>query len=144
MNDTVTERASAHLLRQLFMYALIGALTNVAGYAIYLLLTYLGGAPKLVISILYPVGATIGFFANRRYTFQHDGQLASAGVRYIGAQFAGYLLNVSLLVVCVDHLGFPHQLVQAVAVIVVAVFLFIVSRLFVFPSQAWQDRSNRS
>lgn len=47
--------------RQLFSYALIGILTNVLGYAFYLLLTYLWDAPKITMTALYFVGASIGF-----------------------------------------------------------------------------------
>lgn len=118
--------------RQLFSYALIGVLTNALGYAIYLLLTYLWGAPKITMTALYFVGASIGFFANRRYTFRHDGHIGVTGVRYLLAQVAGYLLNLVLLLLFVDWLGFPHQIVQAIAIIVVAIFLFVMSRVFVF------------
>ncbi|CAD86081.1 MULTISPECIES: GtrA family protein [Betaproteobacteria] len=122
--------------RQLFSYALIGILTNVLGYAFYLLLTYLWDAPKITMTALYFVGASIGFFANRRYTFRHDGHIGVTGVRYLLAQVAGYLLNLVLLLLFVDWLGFPHQIVQAIAIIVVAIFLFVMSRFFVFAQSA--------
>jgi len=122
--------------RQLFSYALIGILTNVLGYAFYLLLTYLWDAPKITMTALYFVGASIGFFANRRYTFRHDGHIGVTGVRYLLAQVAGYLLNLVLLLLFVDWLGFPHQIVQAIAIIVVANFLFVMSRFFVFAQSA--------
>ena len=129
--------SSRKTLRQFFTYALIGALTNVLGYAIYLLLTYLWGAPKLTMTGLYFVGASIGFLANRRFTFRHDGGIGVAGVRYLLAQVAGYLLNLVLLLLFVDWFDFPHQIVQAIAIVVVAIFLFVVLRVFVFaPSLA--------
>lgn len=118
--------------RQLFSYALIGVLTNVLGYAIYLFLTHLWGAPKITMTALYVVGASVGFFANRRYTFRHDGSIGVAGVRYLLLQTAGYLLNLAVLLVFVDWLGVAHQIIQAIAIIVVAIFLFVMSRVFVF------------
>jgi len=129
--------SSRKTLRQFFSYALIGVLTNVLGYAIYLLLTYLWGAPKLTMTALYFVGASIGFLANRRFTFRHDGGIGVTGVRYLLAQVAGYLLNLVLLLLFVDWFDFPHQIVQAIAIVVVAIFLFVVLRVFVFaPSLA--------
>jgi putative flippase GtrA len=119
-------------VRQLFSYALIGILTNSLGYAIYLFLTHLWGAPKITMTVLYVIGAVAGFFANRRYTFRHDGSIGITGVRYLLAQASGYLLNLTLLLVFVDWLGMAHQIVQAIAIIVVAIFLFLVSRFFVF------------
>ncbi|WP_035373349.1 GtrA family protein [Pseudoduganella violaceinigra] len=120
------------MLRQFFSYALVGALTNLAGYMLYLLLTYLWGAPKLTMTLLYAVGALSSFFANRRFTFRHHGHIGAAGARYLLVQLSGYLLNLIFLVVFVDWLGFPHQFVQAVAIVVIAIYLFILSRFFVF------------
>lgn len=131
-------------LRQLLSYALIGALTNLSGYAVYLYITYIGGDPKLTMTILYSFGALIGFFANRRFTFHHSGNIASAGIRYLTAQLLGYLLNLFLLVVFVDIFGFAHQIVQATAVVVVAIFLFVLSRIFVFAQRTIGDEVNRS
>lgn len=120
------------ILRQFFRYALIGILTNLFGYALYLLLTYLWDAPKLTMTLLYTVGTLIGFMLNRRFTFRHDGHIGIAGIRYLLAQLAGYLLNLFMLVLFVDWLGFSHQIVQAIAIVVVAIFLFVMFRLFVF------------
>lgn len=137
MTDEPNILSSKKTLRQFFTYALIGVLTNVLGYAIYLILTYLWGAPKLTMTALYFVGASMGFLANRRFTFRHDGGIGVTGVRYLLAQVAGYLLNLVLLLLFVDWFDFPHQIVQAIAIVVVAIFLFVVLRLFVFaPSLA--------
>ncbi len=122
-------------LRQFVKYAVIGLLTNSIGYSVYLLLTYLWGAPKLTMTVLYGVGATISFLANRRYTFQHDGPLGAAGIRYILVQICGYLFNLLLLVIFVDWLRLPHQIVQGVAVFAVAALLFVLTKLFVFPAR---------
>jgi len=118
--------------RQLFNYALIGLLTNGMSYSTYILFTYLSGAHKLTMTALYLLGASIGFFANRRFTFRHDGGIGVTGVRYILAQMMGYLLNLVLLLLFVDWLDFSHQVVQGIAIVVVAIFLFVVLRIFVF------------
>lgn len=131
-------------LRQLFSYAFIGLLTNILGYALYLLLTYFLGAPKLTMTALYSAGALISFFANRRFTFRHDGRIGVTGMRYLFAQLLGYLLNLTLLVLFVDWLGFEHQIVQAVAIVVVTIFLFVLSRFFVFAPQLAENGAIRS
>ena len=118
--------------RQVLSYALVGVVTNLGGYTLYLLLTHLGGTPKLTMTALYCVGAAISFIANRRLTFQHDGMIAFVGIRYLMVQGSGYLLNFLLLVVFVDWWGFAHQIVQASAIIVVACYLFVLSKIFVF------------
>lgn len=121
--------------QQLLRYALVGLISNLLGYVLYLLVTYLGVGPKIAMSLLYFVGASIGFFGNKTLTFKHEGHYLSSSLRYALAHFAGYLLNLSILVVFVDQFGYPHQWVQAVAIFVVAVFLFLLFKFFVFPEK---------
>ena len=121
---------------QLVRYGIVGATGNLVGYSIYFFATKLGATPKLTMTVLYAAVVLIGFFANRRFTFGHKGHAGTAGVRYAIAQLMGYLLNLSLLLLFVDWLNFSHQIVQAVAVVVVAVFLFLLSRLFVFAPES--------
>lgn len=132
-----TKLRSKKTLRQFLSYSLIGVLTNLLGYGMFLVLTDVWGSPKLTMTLLYSVGALIGFLANRRFTFRHSGRIGVAGSRYMMAQLLGYLLNLCLLLVFVDWLGFSYQVVQAIAIIVVAIFLFVLFRVFVFaPSMA--------
>ncbi len=118
---------------QLFRYALVGLLSNFAGYLVYLVLTYFGGAPKVTMTLLYGVGAAVGFYGNRVLTFQHKGSIMGAGGRYIIAHCFGYLINLVILIIFVDELGFVHQWVQAIAIVIVAAFLFLAFKFFVFP-----------
>lgn len=118
---------------QLLRYGVVGLLSNSIGYVLYLLLTYAGGTPKITMSVLYAVGTTVGFIGNRKWTFSHKGDLISTGMRYIFAHSLGYLLNLSILIIMVDYLGYPHQWVQAVSIVVVAGFLFLMFKFFVFP-----------
>lgn len=119
-------------ITQLFRYAFVGVVSNVTGYLIYLSITHLGVAPKLAMSVLYGVGAAIGFFGNHSLTFSYKGAMKGAGIRYLMTHSVGYLLDLTILVVFVDNFGYPHQLVQAVAVLLVAMFLFIAFKFFVF------------
>lgn len=120
-------------LPSLVRYALVGMISNACGYAVYLLVTWLGVPPLVAMSLLYCVGAMIGFFGNRKWAFSHQGEAWSSLVRYWIAHGIGYGLNFSMLYIFADRLGYPHQLVQAAAVFVVAGFLFVTFRLFVFP-----------
>ncbi|MEM9602536.1 MAG: GtrA family protein [Pseudomonadota bacterium] len=131
------------VFQQLLRYGIVGVLTNVGGYAVYLLLTWVWASPKVVMTGLYVAGAVAAFFANRRFTFNNDGHIGRAGGRYLIAHVLGYLVNLCLLLVFVDSLGFPHQAVQAVAIVVVAVFLFFVSRWYVFQSTPSQSNPER-
>ena len=82
-------------------------------------------------------GASMGSPANRGFTFRYDGCVGHSGVRYLLAQIIGYLLSLILRLCFFDWLGFPHQVTQTIAFVILAIFLFSVARLFVFaPNQA--------
>lgn len=117
---------------QLVRYAIIGFITNTSAYVIYLLLTYFGFAPIVTMTCVYGIGATIGYLGNRTLTFSYKGGALGSGVRFILTYFAGYLINLSILLIFVNRLGYAHQIVQAIAIFVVAAFLFVGLKFFVF------------
>ncbi len=132
MTDMIGSDSANNSWRQLFRYGLVGIAINLLGYLIYLLLTFLGLTPKLTMTLLYFIGAFAGFWGNRNLTFRHQGSVLGSGVRYLVAHGLGYLINLLILVVFVDQLGFTHQYVQAIAIFVVAGYLFIAFKFFVF------------
>ncbi len=131
-----TEQWRGRSFKSVVLYGIIGLTSNLVGYAAYLALTHWGAEPKLAMSLLYAIACSIGFFGNRRWTFGHQGSVLRAALRFLAAHFLGYLMNLSILVVFVDRLGYPHQVVQALAIFVVAAFLYIAFRWFVFPQKA--------
>lgn len=117
---------------QLFSYGVIGIFSNLAAYLLYLLVTYSGGTPKLTMSVLYAVTAFVSYLGNRKITFSHKGSMLVSGVRFFIAHCFGYLINLALLFFLVDKLGYPHQLIQIFAIFMVAAFLFVTFKFFVF------------
>ena len=119
-------------MRQLIRYGLVGIVNNLTIYGVYLLITQQGVEPKIAMTLTYILGMTIGFIGNRKWTFSHRGNFFGTLTRYLFAHLLGFLLNFALLLTFVDYLGFPHQWIQAMAIVVVAVFLFIMFKYFVF------------
>ena len=117
---------------QLSRYALVGLASNAVGYLLYLLLTYAGMGHKTAMTLLYAVGVLQTFYFNRGWSFGHDGRASTAFVRYVVAYVLGYLLNLGFLWLAVDNLHLPHQGVQAVAIVTVAAFLFVMHKYWVF------------
>lgn len=113
-------------------YGIVGAATNAAGYCVYLLITFAGASPKITMTALYTTGARLGFFGNRQWAFRHAGEIRRSAFLCVIFHTGGYLISFALLSIFVDRLGYPHQLVQAVAVVVVALYLFAVFNLIVF------------
>ncbi|MFM0363706.1 GtrA family protein [Paraburkholderia sediminicola] len=127
---TLNPRAS---LTQLLRYGIVGAAMNLAGYLLFLLITWLGMEPKAAMTVLYVVGASASFWGNRNWTFGHRGSIAGPALKYFGAHACGYLLDYAMLAVLVDRLHYPYRLVQAVAMVVVAGLLFVTFKFLVFP-----------
>ncbi|MCW5299428.1 GtrA family protein [Herbaspirillum lusitanum] len=122
------------LFFQVVRYGIVGVLNNLLGYLIYLALTWLWLDPKLAITLLYPIGAMTAYFGHAKYAFAYQGAHSYGVLRYVMAHLIGYAIDVSLLHVFTDRLGFPHQAVQACAVIVVGGVLYLLFRYWVFPS----------
>jgi len=120
---------------QLLRYGVVGLATNLLLYLAYLIVTYLGMGPKQAMSLLYIAGVIIGFFGHRKWSFMHSGTVLGSSARYLIAHLLGYLINLILLFLMVDKFGYPHQWVQGGAILVVAGFLFVVFRYFVFSNR---------
>jgi putative flippase GtrA len=127
------------MLMQVVRYGVVGVANNFLGYLIYLLVTWLWLDPKVAVSLFYPLAATMGYFSHAKFSFSHNGRHRDAIPRYIVAHVVGYLTNIILLYVFVDVLLYPHQLVQIMAMIIVAGELFLLFRYYVFPDKCIKD-----
>lgn len=122
-------------LNQIIRYAFVGLISNSTIFCLYLTITYNNVDPKIAMTLVYSIGTIIGFFGNRKLTFSHDGNVVYSALRYLLVHLLGYFLNFFILFAFVDHLGYPHQWIQAISVIIVATFLFIVYKNFVFKKE---------
>lgn len=123
-------------LGQLIRYGVVGLTSNGIGFLLYLLLTWLGMGPKVAMSLLYVIGVVQTFFFNKHWSFSYGGKDRGAFIRYCQAYGLGYLINLAALVVLVDKLGYPHQIVQCALILLVAGMLFLLQKFWVFPAAA--------
>lgn len=138
--DVGSLSTSRSLPLQIIRYGVVGVLSNLSGYLVYLGVTWLGLEPKLAVSMLYPVGALIAYFSHARYSFAYQGKVGHGLARYVVAHGIGYGTNLLLLYVFHDLMHFPHQLVQAFAIVAVGGILFLLFRYFVFPARPVEDQ----
>lgn len=132
-------------LRQLLRYGVVGLALNGIGYLFYLFLTLqLDYDPLLVVGVMYPVSVGLSFAFNRSWTFGHQGSMSGSLLRFLLTHVAGYFLNLGLLFIFWQKMGMPHPVVQAMAILLVAVFLFVTFRLFVFKNSNTDRLSDRS
>ena len=121
-------------LRELVRYGIVGLGLNAIGYSLYLFITYVGVEPNLAVAILYPVAVIIGFFGHKKVSFQYKGGQTDVPLlsKYIFAYAVGYVLNLVLLEIGHYQLGYAHELVQGCCVFILAAFLFVMQKFFVF------------
>lgn len=121
---------------QFIRYGMVGLTSNPLIYAVYLMLSdYFMIAPKVSMTITYVSGVLLSFLLNKKWAFQFAGTLFHPFVRFIAAHSVGYILNLFILWLCVDHLGYPHQFVQGGAILLVAIVLFVLFKYFVFTNK---------
>lgn len=122
------------LLHKIIRYSIVGVLSNLLGYLVYLLITFFWLEPKVAISFFYPIGATIAYFNHSKYSFSYRGKHSISILKYALVYFMGYVVNFMMLYFFSDYLKFPHQAVQMLAIFVVGGLLFVVLNYAVFPS----------
>lgn len=128
---------NAHTRGQFVRYSLVGLASNLLLYLAFLVLTAAGMEPKVAMTLLYGVGVAQTFIFNKRWSFRHGGLHGPAFVRYCIAYGLGYVINLLVLIVLVDRMGYPHEIVQGVMVLSLAVMLFLLQKFWVFrPSSA--------
>ena len=117
---------------QLVSYGVVGIAINLAGFVIYLLLTWKWLDPKVAISLMYPIGAIMGYLGHSKFSFYYAGSHLLGLLRYVISHLIGYGTNIVILYIFVDLLGYPHPLMQAIAIFVVAGVLYLLFRYYVF------------
>jgi len=127
---------------QIIRYGLVGGGVNALLYLGYLFINYFGVEPKISMTLIYIVGVCIGFYGHRKWTFSHQGSARKSILRFVFAHLLGYAINFLLLLGLFDYYGYPHQLVQVAAIFIVAAFLFIVFKYWVFPVKKLVMSSN--
>ena len=117
---------------QFIKYAFVGIVSNLVLFGIYLIFTTFGLAPKLAMTGLYALGVLQTFVFNRSWTFRYRGSAPKSLWKYVLAYLSGYFVNLAILYVFVDRLGFYHAYVQGAVVPALAVYLFMLQKYVVF------------
>jgi len=123
---------------QLIRFVFVGAVVNVALYAMYLLLSWRTLGSEAAMTVTFCLGVLLSFLANRKLTFQHHGRHVGPLLRFGLCYTVMYIANFAILWFFALRLGFPHQLVQACAMAVLAVASFVSQKYWVFRATALQ------
>lgn len=112
----------------------MGALINGSGYLTFLLLLLAGVEHKLSASLTYLLGVLGSFWLNRKIVFGSTQSLRSGLFRLCLMLLAGYALNISMLYLGVDVLGYSARLIQLASIFCVSLFFYFVNKFYVHRS----------
>jgi len=118
--------------KQFLRYAIVGIASNAVIYVIYIFLTRVGMGHKLAMSLLYAVGVLQTFILNKRWTFQQRGVYSTGFIKYCLSYGFCYVINLIVLLVLVDYFGYPHEYIQGIMILILAVLLFLLQKYVVF------------
>lgn len=119
---------SAYLAR----YAGSGALNTIAGFAIILLLMWLGVSPFIANICGYLVGLVLGFVVSRKFVFRSEGHFTTEGMRYLTAFLFCFALNLLMLELVLGRLHWNPNLAQLAAATAYTASMYLLARWLVF------------
>lgn len=123
-------------LGQLVRYAVVGAVSNLVLYGLFVLFVRSGMRPQMALTLLYAVGLAQTFVFHKQWTFGDRGLTGPPLRRYLLLHLACYSFNMGLLWVLVDQLRWPAEAVQFAATFIVAGLLFLGQKFWVFQPTA--------
>jgi putative flippase GtrA len=111
----------------------VGLAGTLAHYALLMLLVEALAVPAVAASIAGALlGATVNYYLNHRYTFKSSAShIATAPKFFVIAGF-GFVLNGAVMWVAVDKLAVHYIVGQVVASLIVLLWNFLGSRIWVF------------
>ena len=125
-------RFIANINREVVRFGIVGLVSNVVLYLLYLLFTAHGIGHKVAMTLLFTVGTLQTFFFNKRWTFSFRGFEKSIFTKYVVIYGIAYTTNLAGLVLLVDYLRFNHEIVQGIMIIALAILLFLIQKHWVF------------
>lgn len=116
-------------------FVIVGGINTAVGYGAFALIYFLWGATLGYLGTLlcaHLVASSLAFFLYRRWVFQVRGRAVLDYVRFQSVYLASLGVNIALLPVFVELLGWNVYLAQAVVLIVTVVGSFVGHKTFSF------------
>ena len=136
--------------KKLLKFILVGILNTLVGTAIMFGLYNLAGCSYWVSSAAnYVIGSMLSYVLNKKFTFQHRGQIAESALRFTGNIAACYLLAYGIAKPAVRSIltGATQQVQENIAMLAGMIlftgFNYLGQRYFVFGEKNEEKTSNR-
>ena len=136
--------------KKLLKFILVGILNTLVGTAIMFGLYNLAGCSYWVSSAAnYVIGSMLSYVLNKKFTFQHRGQIAESALRFTGNIVVCYLLAYGIAKPSVRSIltGATQQVQENIAMLAGMIlftgFNYLGQRYFVFGEKNEEKTSNR-
>ncbi len=123
---------SQSLLKNLFLYGVIGCISAGLDTAIFYVLNYVCHIPwEIANCISVPCGILVSFTLNRRYNFKVLDHPVRRGVIFFAVGLCGLILS-QLLLLAGSYLGMQMIVAKLISIVIVALFQFTLNKLISF------------
>ena len=132
----MSSQKAFYLQRPLFKYSVVGLFNSILTLSvIYLVKVFqiLGDVEANMLG--YALGFMASFTLNRRWTFNYNGCVKSALLKYILVFSIAYFANLLTVLVSIHYLNVDSYISHAIGMLFYAIVGYTGSRLFVFGSK---------
>ena len=124
--------------KEIILYLIFGVLTTVVSLLTYYIctITFLNPNNAIEIQIANIISwitcVTFAFFTNRRYVFESKEDIKKEGIKFYISRLSALLIDVVMIFIFVSLLKINDKIIKLVNQVIIIIFNYIASKLFVF------------
>ncbi len=123
--------------KEVILYLVFGGLTTLINIVSYALFTRVCGLDTILsTSLAWIVSVAFAYITNKIYVFESKTDSIGAFFRecisFFGCRLATGIMDIAIMYIAVDELGFPDMIMKIISNILVIVLNFIFSKIFIF------------
>lgn len=113
-------------------FGLVGICATLTYLGVSLVVQRLWGQPLTSSSLGYLASVGISYAGHRSFTFETERPHLTTGPRFLAVSLCGFVLTNLIVAVITEFAGLPFALAAALVAIVIPLFNWVLSRLWVF------------
>ena len=122
-------------VNQIIKYSSVGMLTNIIGYILYIVISNIIGINPSIAAILSGFTVIgISYLLNTRFTFKSKNKGLVGAVKYFLLYICAILLQSLIIFIFSGILGFAHEIIAAISLIIISFSLFLIQKFYFFQS----------
>ena len=124
--------------KEIILYLIFGVLTTVVSLLTYYIctITFLNPNNAVEIQIANIISwitcVTFAFFTNRKYVFESKEDIKKEGIKFYISRLSALLIDVIMIFIFVTLLKINDKIIKLVNQVIIIIFNYIASKLFVF------------